>query len=26
MAARRLEGANRRRAIIWGAAGAVILR
>jgi len=26
MAARRLEGANRRKAIIWGAAGAVILR
>src|SRR4028118_2427085 len=26
MAARSLEGANRRRAIIWGAAGAVILR
>ena len=26
MAARTLEGANRRRAIIWGAAGAVILR
>ncbi len=26
MAARNLEGANRRRAIIWGAAGAVILR
>lgn len=26
MAARRLEGRNRRRAIIWGAAGAVILR
>jgi YjbE family integral membrane protein len=26
MAARRLEGANRRRAIIWGAAGAVGLR
>src|ERR671912_641059 len=25
-AARTLEGANRRRAIIWGAAGAVILR
>jgi YjbE family integral membrane protein len=26
MAARTLEGANRRKAIIWGAAGAVILR
>ena len=26
MAARSLEGANRRRAIVWGAAGAVILR
>ncbi len=26
MAARSLEGRNRRRAIIWGAAGAVILR
>jgi YjbE family integral membrane protein len=26
MAARTLEGANRRRAIIWGAAGAVFLR
>ena len=26
MAARSLEGANRRKAIIWGAAGAVILR
>ena len=26
MAARTLEGANRRRAIIWGAAGAVALR
>ncbi len=26
MAARRLEGANRRKAIIWGAAGAVALR
>src|SRR5918998_2221793 len=26
MAARTLEAANRRRAIIWGAAGAVILR
>ena len=26
MAARTLEGANRRKAIIWGAAGAVVLR
>ena len=26
MAARTLEGANRKKAIIWGAAGAVILR
>ena len=26
MAARRLKGPNRRKAIIWGAAGAVILR
>ena len=26
MAARRLEGAQRRQAIIWGAAGAVLLR
>src|SRR5829696_1882765 len=26
MAARSLQGANRRRAIIWGAAGAVVLR
>jgi len=26
MAARRLEGAQRRKAIIWGAAGAVLLR
>ena len=26
MAARQLEGSNRRKAIIWGAAGAVILR
>jgi YjbE family integral membrane protein len=26
MAARTLEGANRRKAIVWGAAGAVVLR
>ncbi len=26
MAARQLEGSNRRKAIIWGAAGAVVLR
>ena len=26
MAARTLEGANRKKAIIWGAAGAVVLR
>src|SRR5215207_2844029 len=26
MAARTLEGANRRKAILWGAAGAVALR
>src|SRR5215207_545799 len=26
MAARTLEGANRKKAILWGAAGAVVLR
>src|SRR5215216_7941854 len=26
MAARRLEGSQRRQAIVWGAAGAVVLR
>src|ERR687884_375740 len=26
MAARTLEGANRKKAIVWGAAGAVVLR
>jgi len=26
MAARRLHGSRRRRAIVWGAAGAVVLR
>jgi predicted tellurium resistance membrane protein TerC len=26
MAARRLEGSQRKRAIFWGAAGAVVLR
>ena len=26
LAVRRLEGSNRRKAIIWGAAGAVVLR